>query len=581
MQSEETQNQERATSLEEKILPGEELEANQRPENGRDDPARGAFREEANLEERGMVARIGRFVHVGRQEPAKWVPVTLIGIGILLVGAFFGSAATAKGWFPGSGGTEQKVPIYVSADPAVNQQVTLSGGFSPVAKAVTPAVVTINVQSRARQPQMPFFMDPFREFFERPDQPEEEGAPRRRSTPRSPQGQGPLRPSGVGSGVIVSPDGYILTNNHVVDSADKVTVELSDRRQFDAKVIGTDAPSDVAVIKIEATNLPTVPFGDSDSVDVGDIVLAVGNPLGIGQTVTMGIISAKGRRSPSGDNRTYEDFLQTDAAINRGNSGGALVNLRGELIGIPSQILSQSGGSIGIGFAIPTTMARNVMDQLIRSGKVRRGKLGVYVRDVLPEVAKQFGYQGTSGAFVDDVEKGDPADLAGVQPGDIITEFQGQRIKDSSQLRNLASQTVPGTQVRFKVWRGSSERELSAKLSEVDLAAANAPETPNEEGEAAAGILTGVRVEALSPTWTERLKLPAGSRGVVVTEVDEQSRAAAAGLRRGDVIERIGQQTVTSVNEFNSAARQAPKDEVLLRVRRGERGYFLVIQAEE
>jgi S1-C subfamily serine protease len=294
----------------------------------------------------------------------------------------------------------------------------------------------------------------------------------------------------------------------------------------------------------------------------------------------MGIISAKGRRSPSGDNRTYEDFLQTDAAINRGNSGGALVNLRGELIGIPSQILSQSGGSIGIGFAIPTTMARNVMDQLIRSGKVRRGKLGVYVRDVLPEVAKQFGYKGTSGAFVDDVEKGDPADLAGVQPGDIITEFQGQRIQDSSQLRNLASQTVPGTQVRFKVWRGSAERELSAKLSEVDLAAANATEPSSEEGQAAEGILSGVRVEALSPTWTERLNLPTGIRGVVVTEVDAESRAAAAGLRRGDVIERIGQQAVTSVNEFNSAARQAPKDEVLLRVRRGERGYFLVIQAE-
>ena len=529
-----------------------------------------------------MVAQIGRIVGIGRQEPVKWVPAALIGIGILLVGAFFGSAATAKGWFPGSGGTEQKVPIYVSADPAVNQQVTLSGGFSPVAKAVTPAVVTINVQSRARQPQMPFFMDPFRDFFERPDQgQEEDGAPRRRSTPRSPQGQGPLRPSGVGSGVIVSPDGYILTNNHVVDSADKVTVELSDRRQFDAKVIGTDAPSDVAVIKIEATNLPTVPFGDSEAVNVGDIVLAVGNPLGIGQTVTMGIISAKGRRSPSGDNRTYEDFLQTDAAINRGNSGGALVNLRGELIGIPSQILSQSGGSIGIGFAIPTTMARNVMDQLIRSGKVRRGKLGVYVRDVLPEVAKQFGYQGTAGAFVDDIEKGDPADLAGVQPGDIITEFQGQRIKDSAQLRNLASQTVPGTQVRFKVWRSGGERELSAKLSEVDLAAANATEAPSEEGEAAGGILTGVRVEALSSTWTERLNLPAGTRGVVVTEVDAESRAAAAGLRRGDVIERIGQQPVTSVNEFNSAARQAPKDEVLLRVRRGERGYFLVIQAEE
>jgi serine protease Do len=527
-----------------------------------------------------METRIERLVQLAPPHRMKRATVVLIGAGILLVGAFFGSAATATGWLPTGGGNEQKIPIYVSADPAINQQVTLGGGFSPIAKAVTPAVVTINVQSRARQQQMPFFMDPFREFFERPDQ-EEEGPPRRRSTPRGQQGQGPLRPSGVGSGVIVSPDGYILTNNHVVESADKVTVELSDRRQFEAKVVGTDAPSDVAVIKIEATNLPTVPFGDSAAVEVGDIVLAVGNPLGIGQTVTMGIISAKGRRSPSGDNRSYEDFLQTDAAINRGNSGGALVNLRGELIGIPSQILSQSGGNIGIGFAIPTTLARNVMDQLIRSGKVRRGKLGVYVRDILPEVAKQFGYQGTTGAFVDDVEKGDPADLAGVQPGDIITEFQGQPIKDSSQLRNLASQTVPGTQVRFKVWRDGKERELKAKLTEVDLAAADPQTAPPDEGESTVGILTGVRVEALTDNWSQRLRIPSGTRGVVVTEVDPESRAAVAGLRRGDVIEKIGQQTVTSVNDFNNAARQASREEVLLRIRRGERGFFLVVQGQE
>jgi S1-C subfamily serine protease len=277
---------------------------------------------------------------------------------------------------------------------------------------------------------------------------------------------------------------------------------------------------------------------------LGDIVLAVGNPLGIGQTVTMGIISAKGRRSPSGDNRSYEDFLQTDAAINRGNSGGALVNLRGELIGIPSQILSQTGGNIGIGFAIPTRMARNVMDQLIRGGKVRRGKLGVYVRDIQPEVARQFGFKGTDGAFVDDVEKGEPADQAGVQPGDIITEFQGQRIKDSSQLRNMASQTVPGTQVRFKVWRDSAERELTAKLAEVDLAGgANQQKPAAERGERAVASFPGVRVEAAdSGVDSAAQSTRRRAVGVVVTEVDQDSRPAAAGLRRGDVIERVGQQ---------------------------------------
>lgn len=531
---------------------------------------------------RGMETGIDQIVTVGRHQRLNLAVGGAIAVAILLLGALFGSAATSNGWFWGTG--ENKVPIYVSTDSKVNEQVTLNGGFSPIAKAVTPAVVTINVQSRARQPQMPFFMEPFRDFFENPGQPEQpeqdqEGAPRRRSAPR---GQpGPLRPSGVGSGIIVSPDGYILTNNHVVDQADKVTVELADRRQFEAKVVSTDAPSDVAVIKIEAGDLPTVPFGDSEKVEVGDIVLAVGNPLGIGQTVTMGIISAKGRRSPSGDTRSYEDFLQTDAAINRGNSGGALVNLRGELIGIPSQILSQTGGNIGIGFAIPTRMARNVMDQLIRGGKVRRGKLGVYVRDIQPEVARQFGFKGTDGAFVDDVEKGEPADQAGVQPGDIITEFQGQRIKDSSQLRNMASQTVPGTQVRFKVWRDSAERELTAKLAEVDLAGGANQQKPAAGGENASGILSGLRVEALTPEWVQRLNLPSATRGVVVTEVDPESRPAAAGLRRGDVIERVGQQVVTSIAEFNAAAGQARGSEVMLRVRRGERGFFIVIQSQE
>src|SRR5262245_25636992 len=394
----------------------------------------------------------------------NWTLLSLIGAAVLIVGAIFGSAATARGWFSGGGG---KVPIYVSSDPKVNEQVTLNGGFSAIAKAVTPAVVTIKISSRrSQQQEIPFMFDPFRVLSVRLGK-GDEGSPRRRA-PRQPQGQGRLVPSGVGSGVIVSPDGYILTNNHVVDDADKVEVELNDNRKFTAKVIGADSPSDVAVIKIDASNLPTVAFGDSEKVQVGDLVLAIGNPLGIGQTVTMGIISAKGRQSPGRDNKAYEDFLQTDAAINQGNSGGALVNLRGELIGIPSQILSRSGGNIGIGFAIPTKMARNVMDQLVRNGKVRRGKLGIYIKEIDPALAKQFGFKGANGAFVDDVEKGDPADQAGVKPGDIITEFQGQPVTDGSQLRNAAWQPDPGTTVKFKVWRAGAERELTAKLAEVN-----------------------------------------------------------------------------------------------------------------
>jgi serine protease Do len=386
--------------------------------------------------------------------------------------------------------------------------------------------------------------------------------------------------------VIVSADGYIITNNHVVDEADKVEVELNDNRKFIAKVIGADPPSDVAVIKISSTGLPTVPIGDSDRVEIGDLVLAVGNPLGIGQTVTMGIISAKGRQSPGRDEGSFEDFLQTDAAINQGNSGGALVNLRGELIGIPSQILSRTGGNIGIGFAIPTKMARNVMDQLVRSGKVRRGKLGIIIQDIDPDIAKQFGYTGANGAFVQDVEKGDPADQAGVKPGDIITEFQSQRITDSSQLKNLASQTAPGTTVRFKVWRAGAERELTAKLSERDaLGNDSGKRAKSEPAVSSLGALSGVSVENITSEWAQRLKLEPSTRGVVVVDVDPDSNAAAARppLRQGDVIEAVGKQPVANADEFKSAIQKADKKEVMLRVRRAADGRrsFVVVKSEE
>jgi len=527
-----------------------------------------------------METGFDHIINVGRSQPRlNWTLLSLIGVGVLLVGALFGSAATARGWLNGGG---EKVPIYVSSDSKVNEQITINGGFSAIAKAVTPAVVTINVSTRKSAQQTPFMFDPFRDLFPNQD---DEDMPRRRNSPRQQPGQGRLTPSGVGSGVVVSPDGYILTNNHVVDDADKVEVELSDNRKFTAKVIGRDAPSDVAVIKINATNLPTVPFGDSEKVDVGDLVLAIGNPLGIGQTVTMGIISAKGRQSPGRDNKAYEDFLQTDAAINQGNSGGALVNLRGELIGIPSQILSRSGGNIGIGFAIPTKMARNVMDQLVRNGKVRRGKLGIYIKDIDPALAKQFGYKGTNGAFVDDVEKGDPADQAGVKPGDIITEFQGQQVTDGTQLRNSASQTPPGTMVRFKVWRAGGERELTAKLTEVDTENDASKRPTSEPVVSSLGVLSGVRVENITPEMSERLKLTPAVRGVVVVEVDPDSNAASARppLRPGDVIEAVAKQPVTNVNEFNAAIQKADKKEVLLRVHsvRDKRSGFVVVRSED
>ncbi len=503
-----------------------------------------------------------------------------LGVSLLLLGLLSGAAMNARGWWPFDSGDKNQVPMYLAADQRVNQAVTLNAGFSAVAKAVTPAVVTIETQARTRPlQQMPYFRDPFFDFFRWnwPDQFDQENPPRR--TPRNqPEGRGRLTPRGIGSGVIVSPDGYILTNHHVVEGADKVEVSLNDYRRFTAKVVGNDAPSDIAVLKIEQTGLPTIPLGDSAQVEVGDVVLAIGNPLGIGQTVTMGIISAKGRSTRSGSG-SYEDFIQTDAAINRGNSGGALVNLKGELIGVPSQILSQTGGSIGIGFAIPTAMARNVMDQLIRTGKVTRGKLGITISQLAPDMAEQFGYKGTKGALVQEVEAGQPAERAGVKAGDIITEFQGQRIDDDVQLRNLVAQTTPGSSVKFKVWRDGAERELTATLAALEATTAS-----NRSGttpDAAGSVLAGVQVENLTPETTRRLNLPTTARGVVITSLDADSSAAAAGLQRGDVIEEVNRQPVTNVNEFNAALQKAGKKSALLRVRRPDGARFIVVKPQE
>lgn len=510
-----------------------------------------------------------------------------LGAGLLLTGLLSGAAMNAKGLLSLDSGGD-KVPIYIASDSRVADPVTLNAGFAPVAKAVTSAVVTVQISSRIRRqqihsfddPSLPFNLDPFRDFFFHRGTPDndESRTPRRR---QSPEDRGRLQPTGIGSGVIVSPDGYILTNNHVVDGADKVEVTLNDRRSFTARVVGADPPSDIAVLKIDGGGLPTVPLGDSNKVEVGDVVLAVGNPLGVGQTITMGIISAKGRstRASSGSG-SYEDFLQTDAAINRGNSGGALVNLKGELIGIPSQILSQTGANIGIGFAIPTAMARNVMDQLIKNGKVKRGKLGVTITDLTQDLASQFGFKGTQGALVQDIEPGQPAERAGVQAGDIFTEFQGQRVEDSSRLRNLVAQAPPGSTVRFKVWRDGAERELTATLSEMD---------PKTIAGAAAGggsgpadsALSGVSVDSLTPESARRLNLPPGARGVIVTGVDPDSGAADAGLQRGDVIEEVNRQSVASTGEFEAALKKAGKQSVLLRMRRGERASFIVVKPRE
>ena len=343
-------------------------------------------------------------------------------------------------------------PNNSSAPVAPNPAVMPVASYADTVSKATPAVVTIHSEARVRQPQQfPFMDDPFfRRFFGE----------------RAPQ-QAPNQPTrqGLGSGVIVREDGYILTNHHVIDGADKISVDMNDKRSLEAQVVGSDPPSDLAVLKVNATGLPVLPLGDSDRTRVGDVVLAIGNPLGVGQTVTMGIISAKGRQTGL-SNGSFEDFLQTDAPINRGNSGGALVSTNGELIGINSQILSPSGGSIGLGFAIPSNMARNVMEQLINGGKVRRGQLGIVVLPIPSEEASRLGVTQGPGVVVYQVQGGSGADRAGLKQGDVITALNGQAVADPNSFRNAIASTPPGSEVTLTVKRGGSEQQVRATLGE-------------------------------------------------------------------------------------------------------------------
>jgi Do/DeqQ family serine protease len=370
-------------------------------------------------------------------------------------------------------GNPQGVRFASTSDPGVGNAPINNGppgspaapgvSYADVVSRVSPAVITIHSQMRVRAPQQyPFMDDPmFRQFF----------------GDRMPQQLPEQRRSGLGSGVIISTDGYILTNHHVVDGAEQIKVDLNDNRTLDAKVVGSDQPSDLAVLKVDAANLPVLALGDSDKVRVGDVVLAIGNPLGIGQTVTMGIISAKGRQTGMSSG-SFEDFLQTDAPINQGNSGGALVSTNSELIGINSQILSPSGGSIGIGFAIPSNMARTITDTLVKTGKVRRGQLGITVVKLNSEPAKELGIKETKGVGVAQVQPGSAADRAGLRKGDVIASFNGVEITDPNVFRNLVASTAPGTDVGLTVIRDGREQQIRAKLGELVPTADREAERP-------------------------------------------------------------------------------------------------------
>jgi Do/DeqQ family serine protease len=464
----------------------------------------------------------------------------------------------------------RKKNIYISALLVAFSFVSASAqsvqnSYADLVSRVSPAVVTIRSTERARSAQQfPFMDDPqFREFF----------------GDRVPQQQRPpQRVEGVGSGVIVNPDGYILTNHHVVDGALEIKVELTDNRTFTAKLVGSDPPSDLAVLKIDAASLPTLSLGDSDKVRVGDFVLAVGNPLGIGQTVTSGIVSAKSRTTGLSDG-SFEDFLQTDAAINRGNSGGALVNTTGELIGINSQIMSPSGGNIGIGFAIPSNMAKAVMDQLMKTGKVRRGMLGVTIQSVDADLASSLNLPAARGAIVTSVQTGGPAERAGLQRGDVIIAINKQPVVDNNTLRNLVAGMPPGSKVDVTALRNGHDQNFQVPLAELpDRQRPDSEEETSSTGPAG-NEKYGMALQPFIPGTAQRYGLDPDDQGLLVGKVDPNGSAANAGIRQGDLIQEVNRQPVRSATDFSAAVQRSGARPALVLVKRRNAVIYVTLKA--
>ncbi len=479
---------------------------------------------------------------------------------LLLAGSLVGwTAADAVGT---SAAGVPPPPVAAAAGAAARTIGAGGDSYAPLVARIVPAVVTIRSEKRVRTISQGVPDDPLlREFFG--------------DRFRGPRPNPERRQGGLGSGVIVRADGYVLTNRHVIDGADQVRVELSDGRSLKADVIGSDAPSDLAVLKIEAEDLQTLSLGDSDHVQVGDVVLALGNPLGVGQTVTMGIVSAKGRATGMGDG-SFEDFIQTDAPINQGNSGGALVSTRGELIGINSQILSPSGGSIGIGFAIPANMARNVMTQLIDKGRVHRGMLGVTVQPMTSELARSLDIDQVTGALVSGVQPGGPAEKGGLKRGDVITAINGEPVRDGNVLRNHVAELAPGTQVELSVLRSGKPQTMTLALGE--LAAPRGSAGDDAEPAEQDGTGYGMSVQPLTREQARQLDLDVTS-GVLVTDVQPSGRAADAGLRRGDVIDEVDGKDVDSVETLRSLLKTGDRPALLL-VHRDEATLYLTLDRD-
>jgi serine protease Do len=467
-----------------------------------------------------------------KKRTSVWVAAV---VGTALIGSVTPAFSAGSGNDSG-----QKPPLSIKTDNAqIDRDPKLGNSFAPIVQKVIPSVVQVDVTGKSgngRTLGSSDMQDQLRRFFGRgfqiPEQPE---MPNQKA---------------LGSGVIISADGYILTNNHVVENSKTIQVTLSDGRKLTAKVIGTDPQTDVALLKVEATNLEPVTLADSDSAQVGDVVLAIGDPFGIGTTVTEGIISAKNRtRVSSGD--ADEDFIQTDAAINPGNSGGALVDIEGRLIGINTSILSRSGGNQGIGFAVPSNLCRWVADSLITKGKVERGYLGVHIQTLTPELAKAFKSNRVQGAVVIDVTPDGAAEQAGFKSGDVVVEFNNRPIDSADQLKLQVAETPPGSSIPVQVDRNGQVMNLNVTLKQLnsDALAKNEPGVSRGEHEA----LTGVEVTTLDREARTELKVPDAVRGALITQVEPSSPAYEAGLRENDVILEVNRQPIQSTEDFTKA----------------------------
>ena len=498
----------------------------------------------------------------GRLTSCRMLGITALGVASIsavtfLAGRSVGETAVAqKPWYT----VKQAAP----ANPATEQLKETGRAFAAVAREVSPAVVFIQVESNsaplaAERPwdgQPGLDEDMLRRFF---------GDKLPKFDPPLPGGPRPRM--GTGSGFMVSPDGYIVTNHHVVNDAERITVHLADEREFDAELVGSDSHTDLALLRIDAEDLPVIPLGDSEKLNVGEWVLAIGNPFGLSDTVTSGIVSAKGRSTVG--IADFENFIQTDAAINPGNSGGPLVNLDGEVVGINTAIISHGGGNMGIGFAIPTNMAKQIINQLIQQGSVTRAQLGVLIQELTADLASNFGLADSHGVLIGDVTKDSAAAKAGLKSGDIIVEMNGEKVNEVGHFRNRIAMLSPGTKVTMKVWRDKAWQEIDVTLGqrqeEVRIA------TRAKTG----GSQLGITVQPLTQPLREKFGYQEDA-GVIVAEVQPNSPAARAGIKRGTLILAANQQPIEDVDDLRTAV-SAAEDSVLLLVKDGEYSRFVVI----